>query len=84
MGLDALVKCRMRIIVGDTPTQNPLPQTLTFNLQKQDHAKIDSCTTPPDVTSGGALRATSTESEPGCRPQRSMLPNASGVTMGML
>lgn len=29
IGLDILAKCRMRIIAGDTPMQNPLPQTLT-------------------------------------------------------
>ncbi|MEU1737651.1 IS256 family transposase [Streptosporangium sp. NPDC020145] len=29
MGLDALAKCRMRVLTGDTPAHNPLPQTLT-------------------------------------------------------
>ncbi|MEV0354422.1 IS256 family transposase [Nonomuraea sp. NPDC050680] len=29
MGLDALAKARLRVIPGDTPAQNPLPQTLT-------------------------------------------------------
>lgn len=29
MGLDVLAKTRMRVIVGDTPQQNPIPQTLT-------------------------------------------------------
>jgi transposase-like protein len=29
MGLDILAKARIRLIAGDTPTQNPLPQTLT-------------------------------------------------------
>ena len=29
MGLDILAKCRMRVLVGDTPAHNPLPQTLT-------------------------------------------------------
>lgn len=29
MGLDILAKARVRLIVGDTPIQNPLPQTLT-------------------------------------------------------
>ncbi|MFF4418384.1 IS256 family transposase [Streptosporangium sp. NPDC001559] len=29
MGLDVLAKCRMRVLTGDTPAHNPLPQTLT-------------------------------------------------------
>ncbi|MGJ6965762.1 transposase, partial [Streptosporangium sp. G11] len=29
MGLDVLAKIRMRVIVGDTPQHNPIPQTLT-------------------------------------------------------
>ena len=29
MGLDALAKARLRVIAGDTPAQNPLPQILT-------------------------------------------------------
>ncbi|MET9338208.1 transposase [Nonomuraea sp. NPDC003804] len=29
MGLDILAKARLRVIAGDTPVQNPLPQTLT-------------------------------------------------------
>ncbi|WP_436757024.1 IS256 family transposase [Streptosporangium sp. V21-05] len=29
MGLDVLAKIRMRVIVSDTPQQNPIPQTLT-------------------------------------------------------
>ncbi|MEW9556408.1 IS256 family transposase, partial [Nonomuraea sp. NPDC050783] len=29
MGLDILAKARVRLIAGDTPAQNPLPQTLT-------------------------------------------------------
>ncbi|WP_449301235.1 IS256 family transposase [Planomonospora corallina] len=29
MGLDVLAKVRLRLIAGDTPGQNPLPQTLT-------------------------------------------------------
>ncbi|MGW4426460.1 IS256 family transposase, partial [Streptosporangium sp. NPDC004631] len=29
MGLDLLAKIRMRVIVSDTPQQNPIPQTLT-------------------------------------------------------
>lgn len=29
MGLDILAKCRMRVLAGDTPAHNPLPQTLT-------------------------------------------------------
>uniref|UniRef100_UPI0015DF4CDA transposase n=1 Tax=Nonomuraea indica TaxID=1581193 RepID=UPI0015DF4CDA len=29
MGLEALAKARLRVLPGDTPTQNPLPQTLT-------------------------------------------------------
>ncbi|MEU6715403.1 transposase, partial [Nonomuraea sp. NPDC046802] len=29
MGLDVLAKARIRVIPGDTPTPNPLPQTLT-------------------------------------------------------
>jgi transposase-like protein len=29
MGLDILAKARVRVIPGDTPTQNPIPQTLT-------------------------------------------------------
>ncbi|MEU0568830.1 IS256 family transposase, partial [Nonomuraea sp. NPDC005983] len=29
MGLDILAKARVRLIAGDTPTANPLPQTLT-------------------------------------------------------
>ncbi|WP_345694530.1 transposase, partial [Nonomuraea thailandensis] len=29
MGLDILAKARVRLIVDDTPAQNPLPQTLT-------------------------------------------------------
>ncbi|MEU1737334.1 transposase, partial [Streptosporangium sp. NPDC020145] len=29
MGLDVLAKCRMRVLAGDTPAHNPLPQTLT-------------------------------------------------------
>ncbi|MBB2912598.1 hypothetical protein FHS43_003881 [Streptosporangium becharense] len=29
MGLDVLAKIRLRLICGDTPGQNPLPQTLT-------------------------------------------------------
>jgi transposase-like protein len=29
MGLDILAKARVQLITGDTPTQNPLPQTLT-------------------------------------------------------
>jgi putative transposase len=29
MGLDILAKARIRVIPGDTPTPNPLPQTLT-------------------------------------------------------
>ncbi len=51
MGLDVLAKTRMRVITGDTPQQNPIPQTLTAYLQKQDHAKVNSYTTSLDVTS---------------------------------
>ncbi|MEV4177069.1 transposase, partial [Nonomuraea sp. NPDC049709] len=29
MGLDILAKARVRLIISDTPAQNPLPQTLT-------------------------------------------------------
>ncbi|MET8340265.1 transposase, partial [Streptosporangium canum] len=29
MGLDVLAKARVRLIPGDTPAQNPIPQTLT-------------------------------------------------------
>ncbi|MEV0150719.1 transposase, partial [Nonomuraea sp. NPDC050733] len=29
MGLDILAKARVRLVASDTPTQNPLPQTLT-------------------------------------------------------
>ncbi|WP_344926513.1 transposase, partial [Streptosporangium carneum] len=29
MGLDVLAKCRIRVLVGDTPQHNPIPQTLT-------------------------------------------------------
>lgn len=29
MGLEALAKARLHVLPGDTPTQNPLPQTLT-------------------------------------------------------
>jgi hypothetical protein len=29
MGLDVLAKARLRVICGDTPQQNPIPQTLT-------------------------------------------------------
>lgn len=29
MGLDVPAKCRMRVLASDTPTHNPLPQTLT-------------------------------------------------------
>ncbi|WP_177241016.1 transposase, partial [Nonomuraea wenchangensis] len=29
MGLDILAKARVRLIAGDTPAPNPLPQTLT-------------------------------------------------------
>jgi len=29
LGLDILAKARVRLIAGDTPVQNPLPQTLT-------------------------------------------------------
>ncbi|GAA3089689.1 hypothetical protein GCM10017600_45500 [Streptosporangium carneum] len=29
MGLDILAKCRTCVLVGDTPTRNPIPQKLT-------------------------------------------------------
>ncbi|TDC81754.1 IS256 family transposase, partial [Nonomuraea deserti] len=29
MGLDILAKARVRLIAGDTPSPNPIPQTLT-------------------------------------------------------
>ncbi|MFD1114329.1 transposase, partial [Sphaerisporangium aureirubrum] len=29
MGLDVLAKARIRLVPGDTPAPNPLPQTLT-------------------------------------------------------
>jgi hypothetical protein len=52
MGLDILAKARVRLITGDTPAQNRFRRHLPLNLQKQDHAEIDSYTTSVDVTPG--------------------------------
>ncbi|TDE26378.1 hypothetical protein E1295_44505 [Nonomuraea mesophila] len=53
MGLDVLAKARIRVIPGDTPTRTHSRRHLPLNLQKQDHAKIDSYTTSVDVTGAG-------------------------------
>lgn len=49
ISLDFLAKARMRLLSGETPDQNPAPQAITLNLQKQDHAEVV-LHTPLDVT----------------------------------
>ena len=55
MGLEFLTKARLRVIDSTTPDP-ATEQNLLLNLQKQDHAEINSHTTPLNVAvsaSGG-------------------------------
>ncbi|GAA1828447.1 hypothetical protein GCM10009735_75040 [Actinomadura chokoriensis] len=50
MGLECLAKARLRVIEDTTPDPLPSSRNSPLNLQKQDHAKINSYTIPLDAT----------------------------------